>query len=185
MPNLVVRVAADGLCNERERSTSGHGGSVGRATARRLVRAFAERVCKRRETIWSRPSISAQRPMATSPSGDALFATAEHRHGGGCVVSASWPPAVVPELVARLVARSMTVNAVARRKLAVSWCVCCAPPGSRTQNLRIKSPAQLVRPVLPSPQNRGFVQKSVQGVLPNPPQSGEFVAEIVARLRAS
>ena len=62
---------------------------------------------------------------------------------------------------------------------------CCAPPGSRTQNLRIKSPAQPVRPVLSSPQNRGFVRNAVQGVLPNPPQSGEFVAKLVARDRAS
>jgi hypothetical protein len=60
-----------------------------------------------------------------------------------------------------------------------------APPGSRTQNLRIKSPAQPVRPLLSSPQNRAFVRLAVQGVLPNPPQSGEFVAKLVARLRAS
>ena len=59
----------------------------------------------------------------------------------------------------------------------------CAPPGSRTQNLRIKSPAQPVRPVLSSPQTRGFVRNSVQGMLPNPPQSGEFVANLVARLQ--
>ena len=31
-----------------------------------------------------------------------------------------------------------------------------APPGSRTQNLRIKSPVPSVRPVLGSPRNRGF-----------------------------
>ena len=61
--------------------------------------------------------------------------------------------------------------------------LCCAPPGSRTQNLRIKSPEQPVRPVLRSPQNAGFVRLAVQGVLPNPPQSGEFVAKLVARLR--
>ena len=61
---------------------------------------------------------------------------------------------------------------------------CSAPPGSRTQNLRIKSPAQPVRPVLPSPQNTGFVRIAVQGVLPNPPQSGEFVAKLVARDRS-
>ena len=60
---------------------------------------------------------------------------------------------------------------------------CSTPPGSRTQNLRIKSPAQPVRPVLHSPQNRRFVRIIVQEVLPNPPQSGEFVAKLVARLR--
>ena len=38
--------------------------------------------------------------------------------------------------------------------------------------------------MLRSPQNRGFVRLAVQGVLPNPPQSGEFVAKLVARLEA-
>lgn len=33
------------------------------------------------------------------------------------------------------------------------------------------------------PQNRHFVRIAVQGVLPNPQQSGEFVARLVARLR--
>ena len=38
--------------------------------------------------------------------------------------------------------------------------------------------------MLPSPQNTGFVRIAVQGVLPNPPQSGEFVAKLVARDRS-
>ncbi len=68
-------------------------------------------------------------------------------------------------------------------KHALDQAFCCAPPGSRTQNLRIKSPAPPVRPVLRSPQNRPFVQNAVQVVLPSPAQSGEFVARLVARLR--
>ena len=36
--------------------------------------------------------------------------------------------------------------------------------------------------MLGSPRNRGFVRIAVQRVLPNPPQSGEFVAKLVARL---
>ena len=56
------------------------------------------------------------------------------------------------------------------------------PRGSRTLNLRIKSPTPSVRRVLRSSQNRAFVRMTVQGVLPNPRESGEFVAKLVARL---
>jgi hypothetical protein len=51
--------------------------------------------------------------------------------------------------------------------------------------VRIKSPAPSVRRVLRSPQKGPFVRIAVQGVLPNPPQSGEFVAKLVARLEAA
>ena len=87
---------------------------MGRAIERKLVRAFAERVCKRRETIWSRPRSSSQRSTAPPPTGDALSATAEHRDGRGYAASASCPPAVVHKLVARFVARSMTVDVIVR-----------------------------------------------------------------------
>ena len=93
------------------------------------------------------------------------------------------PPAVGSE-VSRHVGRQIDDHQCSRSmKPRRELVLCCAPPGSRTQNLRIKSPAPSVRRVLPSPQNRRFVRNAVQGVLPNPPQSGEFVARLVARLQ--
>ncbi len=95
-----------------------------------------------------------------------------------CIDSARNPSPVGSEVCCQ-VSRQIDDHQCRRStKICCDQAFCCAPPGSRTQNLRIKSPAQPVRPMLRSPQSTGFVRIAIQGVLPSPAQSEEFVAKL-------